>query len=362
MSTAIADERNFDDLVREGRALLPVHAPEWTNHNPSDPGITLVELLAYFSDILLYRIGRVTPAAKLQFLRLLKGASWEGWRRLDATDPDVLRDAIDDTVAELAQADCCVTARDFERLALAAAQRHAPTGRAFIAHCVADADLSGGRRCGADIRKPGHVSVVIAARDETPEADAAKLRADVRRYLLPRCLLTTRLHVVAPDDLCVAIGFGVALRAGESLPSVAQGIMAALRLRFENGDAHTAAEPGFGTTLHLSDVVKAIDDVPGVDYVEDVTVLQLSIAHRAAGRADAGVGVQIGRRSTVGVDTRIGGAAPDGARLMRDAEGMLTSVKVAPWERLRLAIAHDGLREVGDAARVEAARRGGRHG
>lgn len=362
MSTAIADERNFDDLVREGRALLPVHAPEWTNHNPSDPGITLVELLAYFSDILLYRTGRVTPAAKLQFLRLLKGASWEGWRGLDTTDPDALRDAIDDTVAELARVDCGVTASDFERIALAAAQRNAPTGRAFIARCVVDADLSGDRRRSADIRKPGHVSLIIAARDEMPEADASKLRANVRRYLLPRCLLTTRLHVVAPDDLYVGIGFGVALRAGESLPAVAQGIMAALRLRFEDGDEHTATEPTFGTTLHLGDVAKVIDDVPGVDYVEDVTVLQLSIAHRTALRSDAGVGVQIGRRSTVGVDTRIGGAAPNDVRLMRDAEGMLTSVKVAPWERLRLAIAHDGLREIADAARVVAGRRGGRDG
>ena len=40
------DDLDFDDLVREGLALLPAYAPEWTDHNPSDPGVTLVELLA----------------------------------------------------------------------------------------------------------------------------------------------------------------------------------------------------------------------------------------------------------------------------------------------------------------------------
>ena len=67
------DDRTFDDLVAEGVTLLPTLAPEWTNHNPSDPGITLLELLAYFTELLVYRLGRVTPASKLQFLKLLGG-------------------------------------------------------------------------------------------------------------------------------------------------------------------------------------------------------------------------------------------------------------------------------------------------
>ena len=33
---------SFDELVAEGMALVPVHAPGWTQHNASDPGVTLV--------------------------------------------------------------------------------------------------------------------------------------------------------------------------------------------------------------------------------------------------------------------------------------------------------------------------------
>ena len=43
----ILDDRSYDDLRRELIERIPVYAPEWTDHNESDPGITLVELLAY---------------------------------------------------------------------------------------------------------------------------------------------------------------------------------------------------------------------------------------------------------------------------------------------------------------------------
>jgi hypothetical protein len=41
------DDRRWIDLVEEGRSLLPFYAPQWTDHNIHDPGITLLEL---FSD------------------------------------------------------------------------------------------------------------------------------------------------------------------------------------------------------------------------------------------------------------------------------------------------------------------------
>ena len=61
------DDRRYTDLVEEARGLIPTYAPEWTNHNPSDPGITLVELFAFLSEMLLYRLNRVTAANVLLF-------------------------------------------------------------------------------------------------------------------------------------------------------------------------------------------------------------------------------------------------------------------------------------------------------
>ncbi|HEX6267913.1 MAG TPA: hypothetical protein VFZ81_13585, partial [Burkholderiales bacterium] len=70
------DDRRYADLVAEARRLIPVHDPSWTNHNPSDPGITLLELFAYLSEMLLYRLDRVTAEHQRKFLKLLNGPDW----------------------------------------------------------------------------------------------------------------------------------------------------------------------------------------------------------------------------------------------------------------------------------------------
>ncbi|MEZ4496532.1 MAG: hypothetical protein R2845_07095 [Thermomicrobiales bacterium] len=38
-----------DDLVEEG-LLIPFYAPEWTDHNAHDPGVTLLELFAWLAE------------------------------------------------------------------------------------------------------------------------------------------------------------------------------------------------------------------------------------------------------------------------------------------------------------------------
>ena len=67
------DDRTYDDLVEEALAMLPRYAPSWTNHNPSDPGITIIELLAYFAELFIYRLNRVTRETRLRFSQLLAG-------------------------------------------------------------------------------------------------------------------------------------------------------------------------------------------------------------------------------------------------------------------------------------------------
>ncbi len=64
------DTRRWADLVDEGRALIPRYAPGWTDHNAHDPGIALIELLAYFVEQEIYRVNRVPPAHRRRFLAL----------------------------------------------------------------------------------------------------------------------------------------------------------------------------------------------------------------------------------------------------------------------------------------------------
>ncbi len=67
----ILDDRSFEQLRDELIKRIPVYAPEWTDHNPSDPGIALLELFAYLGESLLYRFNQIPDATKIAFLRLL---------------------------------------------------------------------------------------------------------------------------------------------------------------------------------------------------------------------------------------------------------------------------------------------------
>lgn len=69
------DSRRFDDLVGEMRALIPQLAPDWTNHNIADPGITLVELMAWVVEVNLYRANQVSARTTVNFISLLLGES-----------------------------------------------------------------------------------------------------------------------------------------------------------------------------------------------------------------------------------------------------------------------------------------------
>jgi len=65
------DLRTFQDIVDEARRLIPRYCPEWTDHNLSDPGITLVELFAWMTEMILYQVNRVPDEMYERFLDLV---------------------------------------------------------------------------------------------------------------------------------------------------------------------------------------------------------------------------------------------------------------------------------------------------
>ncbi len=65
------DDKTFGELFEEARKLISRYAPEWTDHNLSDPGITLIDLFAWLAEMQLYYLNRVTDDNYLKFLKLL---------------------------------------------------------------------------------------------------------------------------------------------------------------------------------------------------------------------------------------------------------------------------------------------------
>src|SRR5262245_40492957 len=64
-------QRRFQDLMEIGRARLRSLAPEWTDHNAHDPGITLMELLAWVAEAQLYALSRLRRDERAAYAALL---------------------------------------------------------------------------------------------------------------------------------------------------------------------------------------------------------------------------------------------------------------------------------------------------
>lgn len=65
------DDRGFQELVSEARTRIAQRCPEWTEHNVSDPGITLIELFAWMTEMTTYRLNRVPDKIYVRLLELL---------------------------------------------------------------------------------------------------------------------------------------------------------------------------------------------------------------------------------------------------------------------------------------------------
>src|ERR1044071_7713522 len=65
------DDRHFQDIVDEAKKRIPHYCKDCTDHNVSDRGVTMIELFAWMTDILLYRLNQVPDLHYIKFLEML---------------------------------------------------------------------------------------------------------------------------------------------------------------------------------------------------------------------------------------------------------------------------------------------------
>jgi predicted phage baseplate assembly protein len=65
------DDRTFDQILAQAKLLIPRYAPAWTNQSEADPGITLMELFAWMTEMVIYRLNQVPDRNYIKFLELL---------------------------------------------------------------------------------------------------------------------------------------------------------------------------------------------------------------------------------------------------------------------------------------------------
>lgn len=67
------DDRQFDDILEELKTRIARYTPEWVwnDYNDSDPGMTLAQLVAWLSEIMIYRMNKVPDLNYIRFLEML---------------------------------------------------------------------------------------------------------------------------------------------------------------------------------------------------------------------------------------------------------------------------------------------------
>jgi hypothetical protein len=252
------DDRRFDELAVEARSLIRSYAPEWTNDNASDPGITLLELFAWLAEMIVYRADQVTDRHRLAFLRLLSAPDEKPELEALPVDEERLREAL----VALRSRTRAVTIDDFEALA------HEASSDVARAHCIPRRYLGAGTEAERVEPRPGHVSVIVLPREG---ADEEALREEVDAFLRPRGLLGTRLHVAEPVWAPVSAELLVA-RQPDADEALVQAELASLIGAFL--DPLTGGSDGtgwpFGRDVYASELYELLGRVPSLDYVADI--------------------------------------------------------------------------------------------
>lgn len=336
------DDRTYDDLVAEGMALIPALAPEWTNHNASDPGITLLELLAYVTEALVYRVNRVDVESRLAFLDLLRGSDDEA-EFAESGSPDEVDAAIREAVSELSRPQRAVTKNDLEALSRRAAA--VIYGEDVHTFCVPGAAIE---KTGEGTRlreRPSDLTVIVVPPESPFEAHDADVLKRLRDALLPSCLLGTRLHVIDTLYVTIAVRASIRTRASRAPDEWREIVQARFDRYFSPRPSKDPDGPGwpFGRSVHASDVADALLDLDEVESVDDVLFVGLWGAPRDALTDDDTVGVQVGVLSAVGKSTRIGATPALGTDRLLEAK-RLNGIALRPYELARVVIAPDGLR------------------
>ena len=265
------DDRTYADLVEEAISQIPVEYPEWTDHNPTDTGIILIELLAWLTEMTLYRVNQIPDDNYASFVSLLKGEQWDLSNVTAAERQKRLQSEIQQTLLELRHRYRAVTSEDYEQLVLEDWNQSRESNDLTIARvkCLAQRNLD---ELDADTIAKGHISLVVVPENNNQVKDEKNKYENLLNFLDQRSLLTTRLHIVEPEYVSVAIETELVLEDGAQAEEVKKNAEAEVTMFFaplQSGKYWQGKGWLFGRSVYISELYKILDDLEGVDYVEE---------------------------------------------------------------------------------------------
>jgi hypothetical protein len=326
----IQAQQELDGLMRR----IPAFAPGWTDHNPSDPGVTLLQMLVWLAEGTAYTANAVPLEAYRNMLRWVLGlssalcnpkeANYESQfpysKYADGPSQDPAYDALRQVLAQvemhapLGYAALQEAVVDFRRtpflavtpgdLAALAAQLNgfldakggspAPTGLVHVARLclrqrgdVTDVFLvsDDGYTYSDPVRAAGVFSVSLDSPPDESEREATLL-AGAREYFAARTVIGSAMSLHNACLLDIDVRCEVRCFAREPADEVAVAVLKALECAMQPARKDGGCDWTYGAAIDATSVMPVIASTPGVDYVQTLEVNASSYAigsHRPVG-------------------------------------------------------------------------------
>ena len=250
------DNITFAELLDEAKMLIPQYAPEWTDFNLHDPGITIIELIAWIVESQIFQLDQITEKDVKSFLSLLGQNPQKNEKIKDAK----MRAQID--IKKLYKA---VTLDDFEQLAI-------ETPGVSIARVKA----LWNNNCVQIVVVP---ETVQTAKPHGKPLTVEEIKSRVYRHLDKRRILTALIEVIDPEYVTVFVKTTIKIKPRASAKCVKRRIKEMLRDFFNPIGKDGLAWP-FGRNVYASEVISKIEDIEGVDRVQDLVLSKDGISTR----------------------------------------------------------------------------------
>ena len=203
------DKKDFDKRMQEVMAKLPAYTDKWSDYNSSDPGVTIIELLAWIVDVNSYRLNRVKDEHYLALLNLLgtkqyeieKKEKLENENELESREDEII-EGFKELKKEISTISKAVTLKDYEYLAL---QYSSIEKELNIKIVKAKARVD---------REKNRVSIIVVPK--TVDLSDELQRA-IKEFLEPKLLLTTKIDIVKPSFTSVTIEVRVQTRYADPI-------------------------------------------------------------------------------------------------------------------------------------------------
>lgn len=233
------DDVTFAQLVEKAIKRIPQYAPEWTDFNLHDPGITIIELLAWLVEMQIFYLDKITEKHYETFLKLLG---------VKCQPTETIEEAIKRFRKDLKKPYRAVTFADFEYLAK---------------------EMNEVARAKAVWNNDKVEVIIVPEGKAVPNED---LKKKIKLHLDKYRLLATPVEIISPEYVMVSVKAIVKIKPHASAVNVKNKVTEYLEKFFDPSEGYNGSGWPFGRNVYISEVYARIESVEGVDCVQNLVL------------------------------------------------------------------------------------------